>query len=1484
MSTASQGLDLSPLNLSDYLARHDHDPARALSALVSRHNRLLHDHAVLRQDKEAAERASERAAVENSQLWRSLKAIGTTSSPRPVNVRQNSEGLGGAGGGGGPSQGSSPQPPTSTSTYGASLSPAQGPFTGLTASPGGTRDRPDPPGGPRGLGIGLIPDRTTVARKVSGVAGEATTPTTGRFDLAPQTFAPHLPPSPRSDSISTTGGNGGGGAASGPNSASSPIDPRFAHAYAASAHSLRSKAATPPPSASPRLVHDATLGGPSNLRKANSLDLGRSPNAPPAQGDSPTLTGVVDGTTGAIPRTPPSQGRTASGMSREQSRESSPRLPTSASMPVMAMNERGRFLPTITPVSPLMNEIPSGRSPSRERSTASSEALQHQLQVPASAAAQDAAPTSAPPSQHPASYQTHVQHQRVRDRTFSNQSGASSSLGSAFDERSYPSRTASMNNLLAISGGSGPQGGASGGGMPSTASSLSIATLGGGGGGADLGGAPLTGGQARPPPHHGAHDSDASVSSSSNLATRRGAPTLPPQYAPPASASTTSTPPPQPSPVASTPSLAPPSPPRPTLTASHLPYTRVRVAASSIKVNEKNKETVLFYVDVQLVLPPSFPSTADGPASASSSSKTNGVSTKDASRDGEGGPAGGTVSTWRVEKVYSDILQLDAYVKNKATRSERGGLASLPDKSLFKDHAPHKSDQRKALVERYLQTLVALPLRDRTALCHFLNSDVVPDHQTSSSSSLMNNGTMQGWLTKRGRNFGGWQGWQTRYYVLTPGSCLSYYDAPHGSKLGEISLTGAAIGRQSSRATADGTSSEDAYLHAFLIRTQNDKDKEEDHILCAENDEMRDRWVAALTTLQMRVGGTGGGVGGGGTNGAGVGSSSVAAAGSGQANGSRGPDRERTTSSSVSSPLSPTNPVPPPTVVPPSDFDPSHSGAKDRRRSGSGPVPPSGVLPEQDPRGLSARFASELPPSVSLPANLDSVARNGTGPLESTASATGVPTLSSKKSATSDQGHAGPYSTVSSANAAKLQPPSSRRPNNGPASTREGGSSDRPVSPDGRRSESSSTPGAPQLQQQQQQQQQQQHPFGTTSGGKYSASDVSGPMNAVPLPSGYDFKRAERQKKTKSSFWNFAGRGSSDKTSSQHTPAPSRPVFGVPLKEAVAISRIRPGLELPAVVYRCVEYLEAKNAEHEEGIFRLSGSANVIRVLKDRFNAEGDVNLLQSNEYYDPHAIAGLLKQYLRELPVHLLTRELHPEFLRVIELRNRKDRVNALGKLVARLPIEEYTLFRFFFAHLCVIAQNADTSKMNLRNLGIVFSPTLAIPAPLFSLLLSEFDLVFAVEKETGTAKPIMVDDDPADELAVADKRRANRNSQLYQASGADKLMESDLQKLRDIDEPEDEVTADAPGDASDPDYGAEDTPDPNPSSTSSFDTSVYASGTPTLYPSAAASANSGYPNLNNTLAAQPRSPGLPSSPRPGANFETAATISSGVLPAPAR
>jgi hypothetical protein len=67
-------------------------------------------------------------------------------------------------------------------------------------------------------------------------------------------------------------------------------------------------------------------------------------------------------------------------------------------------------------------------------------------------------------------------------------------------------------------------------------------------------------------------------------------------------------------------------------------------------------------------------------------------------------------------------------------------------------------------------------------------------------------------------------------------------------------------------------------------------------------------------------------------------------------------------------------------------------------------------------------------------------------------------------------------------------------------------------------------------------------------------------------------------------------------------PGGGRAVFAVPLEQALTIAQIA---NLPAIVFRCIEYLEAKKADEEEGIYRLSGSNAVIKSLKDRFNAGG---------------------------------------------------------------------------------------------------------------------------------------------------------------------------------------------------------------------------------------------------------------------------------------
>lgn len=132
---------------------------------------------------------------------------------------------------------------------------------------------------------------------------------------------------------------------------------------------------------------------------------------------------------------------------------------------------------------------------------------------------------------------------------------------------------------------------------------------------------------------------------------------------------------------------------------------------------------------------------------------------------------------------------------------------------------------------------------------------------------------------------------------------------------------------------------------------------------------------------------------------------------------------------------------------------------------------------------------------------------------------------------------------------------------------------------------------------------------------------------------------------------NQSGQGQGSNQGSGAVPplAPIRQVFGVSLEQAVDQARVQPGYELPAVVYRCIEYLNYHKAKLEEGIYRLNGSSAVIKSLKDRFNHDGDVPLLASEDYYDIHAVAGLLKLFLRDLPSSVLTRELHKDFLSVI-------------------------------------------------------------------------------------------------------------------------------------------------------------------------------------------------------------------------------------------
>jgi RalA-binding protein 1 len=211
-----------------------------------------------------------------------------------------------------------------------------------------------------------------------------------------------------------------------------------------------------------------------------------------------------------------------------------------------------------------------------------------------------------------------------------------------------------------------------------------------------------------------------------------------------------------------------------------------------------------------------------------------------------------------------------------------------------------------------------------------------------------------------------------------------------------------------------------------------------------------------------------------------------------------------------------------------------------------------------------------------------------------------------------------------------------------------------------------------------------------------------------------------------------------------------RPVFGLSLVEAVEFCPPDGiDVEIPAVAYRCIEYLRGKKAANEEGLFRLSGSNIVIRTLKDRFNTEGDIDLLADEEYYDVHAVASLFKSYLRELPTTLLTREKHLDFLKVLDLGEKSEKIVAFNILVHRLPRVNFVLLRALSEYLLEVVSNQERNKMTVKNVGIVFSPTLNIPAPVFSMFLTDFHAIFDAEVNGyEIQQPVTINEPAQDEI----------------------------------------------------------------------------------------------------------------------------------------
>ncbi|WFD31055.1 Rho GTPase-activating protein [Malassezia sp. CBS 17886] len=149
---------------------------------------------------------------------------------------------------------------------------------------------------------------------------------------------------------------------------------------------------------------------------------------------------------------------------------------------------------------------------------------------------------------------------------------------------------------------------------------------------------------------------------------------------------------------------------------------------------------------------------------------------------------------------------------------------------------------------------------------------------------------------------------------------------------------------------------------------------------------------------------------------------------------------------------------------------------------------------------------------------------------------------------------------------------------------------------------------------------------------------------------------------------------------------------------------------VPRIVDWCIAAVEA-NGLQDEGLYRKPGGSQRQRQLIRLFDRGEPFDLCNLHDYPDVGAVAGALKQYLRELPEPLIPRSHHAHFVKLGDRIDSMDTAAALPAmcaLVRPLPAAHRATLQRVCLHLQFVHQHGEKTRMSARNLGLVFGPTL--------------------------------------------------------------------------------------------------------------------------------------------------------------------------------
>ena len=188
----------------------------------------------------------------------------------------------------------------------------------------------------------------------------------------------------------------------------------------------------------------------------------------------------------------------------------------------------------------------------------------------------------------------------------------------------------------------------------------------------------------------------------------------------------------------------------------------------------------------------------------------------------------------------------------------------------------------------------------------------------------------------------------------------------------------------------------------------------------------------------------------------------------------------------------------------------------------------------------------------------------------------------------------------------------------------------------------------------------------------------------------------------------------------------STEVFGQPLQVVAERKEGSHDRGVPLILLKCLAYLNTHGL-NTENLYRIPGDSSQIKALRARFNQDDtavDLNVRttpagppaaaaasstqQQQPPTDVHAVASLVKLYLRELPEPLLPATTLARMQAAMNLPE-AQRITTFRQELAMMPHANLRTLRKLLLHLAKLLENGERTRLSSNVLAALFAPTLA-------------------------------------------------------------------------------------------------------------------------------------------------------------------------------